>query len=112
MPAAVPTRALDVAAVQRLSWLDTARFVVLLLQIRWLNRRLEVAHACVERHGLDVAGPALLATARRWMKAHEAMNALLGTPELPEVGQMRATVRPVGQLSASIGSSTREAIRK
>ena len=98
MPTAVPIRSQHAAAVERLSWPDTARFVILLLRVRWLNRRLVVAHRNVQRHGLDIAGPDLLLTARRWVAAHEAMNALLGTPELPEVEQVRAMMRrPAGQ---------------
>ena len=93
MPTALPIQSRHAAAVQRLSWPDLARFVMLLQQVRWLNRRLVAAHARVERRGLDAAGPDLLLTARRWMDAHEAMSALLGTPELPEVAQVRATLR-------------------
>ena len=92
MPTAVPIRAQRVAAVQNLSWPDTARFLILLVRVRSLNRRLEVVHARVERHGLDAAGPALLLTARCWLDAHEAMGALLGTPELPEVGELRTMI--------------------
>lgn len=42
----------------------------------------------VERNGLNAVEPALLLTARRWMEAHEAVNALLRTPKLPEVAQV------------------------
>ncbi|SDO51319.1 hypothetical protein SAMN05216360_12512 [Methylobacterium phyllostachyos] len=98
MPTALPIRSQHAAAVEHLSWPDTARFLILLVRVRWLNRRLEVAHARVERYGLDDAGPALLLTARRWLDAHEAMGALLRTPELPEVGELRAMMRPpIGQ---------------
>lgn len=90
MPTALPNHFRHAAAVQRLSWPDTARFLILLFRVRRLNRRLEADHRRVERYGLDAAGPALLATAHRWVESHEAMNALLGTPELPEVGQVRA----------------------
>jgi hypothetical protein len=93
MPTAVPFRSQYAIAVERLSWLDTARFAVLLLRVRWLNRSLEAAHQRVERDGLDAAGATLVLTARRWMAAHEAVNVLLGTPELPEVGQLRAMMR-------------------
>ncbi|WP_267426991.1 hypothetical protein [Methylobacterium sp. GC_Met_2] len=93
MPTLLPNHSRHAVAAGRLSWPDTARFVVLLLRVRRLNRRLGTAHARVERYGLDAAGPALLLTARRWMEAHEAINNLLGTPELPEVGQVRAMMR-------------------
>ena len=93
MPTAIPNHSRHAAAVQHLSWRDTARFAILLLRVRRLNRRLETDHRQVERDGFDAAGPALLATARRWMEAHEAMSALLKTPELPEVGQVRAMMR-------------------
>ena len=92
MPTEIPIQTRHAAAVQRLSWPDLARFTVLLLRVRWLNRRLVAAHARVERRGLDAAGPALLFTAWRWMEAHEAISVLLGTPELPEVAQVRATL--------------------
>ncbi len=93
MPTALPIRSEHAAAIQRLSWPNKARVAILLLRIRWLNRRLEVASARVERQALDIAGPALLLTARRWVAAHEAMNVLLKTPELPEVRQVRAMMR-------------------
>ena len=93
MPTTLPNCPDIAAAARRLSWRDTGRFLILLLRVRRLNRRLEADHRRVERDGLDAAGPALLATARRWMEAHEAMNALHGTPELPEVGQVRSLSR-------------------
>ena len=93
MPTALPISSRLVAAVQRLSWLKTARLVGLLLRVRWLNRRLEAAHRRLERDGLDAASPALLLTVRRWMEAHEAMSALLGMPEPPQVEQVRAMMR-------------------
>ncbi|MCJ2087246.1 hypothetical protein MKK88_14810 [Methylobacterium sp. E-005] len=103
---AAPEPPRHAAAVRRLSWPDTARLVILLLRVRRLNRRLSADHRRVERHGLDAAGPALLATARRWMEAHEAMNAILGTPELPEVGQVRA-MRQATDLAHENGSGGR-----
>ncbi len=99
MPTLLPNRSRHAAAVERLSWLNTARFVILLLRVRRLNRRLEADHRRVERYGLDAAGPTLLATAYRWMEAHEALSALLGTLKLPEVAQVQATMRRPAEIS-------------
>ncbi|MGU3664532.1 hypothetical protein ACLBX9_10150 [Methylobacterium sp. A49B] len=93
MPTALPIRLATAEAAQRLSWPATARLLILLLRVRWLNRRLVVAHQRVDRLGLDVAGPDLLLTARRWLATHEAIAALLGRPEPDHVTQVRATLR-------------------
>ena len=93
MPTALPTRTEIAAAAQRLSWPDTARFLILLARVRWLNRRLEAAHRRVERYGLDVAGLDLVITARRWLDAQEAVSDLLRLPAPPEAAKVRATLQ-------------------
>lgn len=93
MPTALSTRTETAAAAQRLSWPDTARFLILMVRVRWLNRWLEAVHHRVERHGLDVAGLDLVITARRWLDTHEAIADLLGLPELPEAAKVRATLQ-------------------
>ena len=93
MPTALPTRTETATAAQRLSWPDTARFLILLARVRWLNRRLEAAHRRVKRYGLDVAGLDLVITARRWLDTHEAIADLLGLPESLEAAKVRATLQ-------------------
>ncbi|MGU3668427.1 hypothetical protein ACLBX9_29960 [Methylobacterium sp. A49B] len=95
MPTTLPDRTDIVAAAQRLSWRDTAKFLILLARVHWLNRRLNAAHRGVERHGLDIAGPDLVIAARRWLDTHEAIAALLAIPEPPEAAKVRATLRPL-----------------
>lgn len=95
MPTVLPIQPQYALAVQRLSWPDKIWLVILLLRVRWLNRRLEADYRRVERDGLDAAGPALILTARCWVKTHEGVNALLGTPELPDVSQVRAMLRKI-----------------
>ena len=98
MPTALPSRSGVAAAAKRLSWPDTARFLILLVRVRRLNRRLEIGRRRVERDGLDVAGPDLLLTSRRWLATHEAIAGLLGVPEQPHVAQVRATLQPLDRV--------------
>lgn len=98
MPTTLPSRSNTAAFAQGLSWLNTARFLILLLRLRWLNRQLEGARRRVARQGLDVAGVDLVVIARRWLKTHEAMMVLLGTPEPLEVAKVRATLRPLDDI--------------
>ena len=92
MPTAIPTRTEIAAAAQRLSWPDTARFLILLLQVRRLNRRMQAANRRVDRYGFDIAGTDLALTMQRWLACHEAIGALLGRPEPSHVAQVRATL--------------------
>lgn len=98
MPTALPPRPGVAAAAQRLSWPDTARLLILLARVRWLNRRLKVARRRVVRDGLNVAGPTLIITAQRWLAVHETIAALLGIPEPPEVMRVRATLQPLNEV--------------
>ncbi|UIN35124.1 hypothetical protein [Methylobacterium oryzae] len=98
MPTILPDRSKAAAAAQRLSWPDTARLLIMLVRVRWLNRELEGARRRVAGYGLDAAGPNLVVIARRWLKAHEAIAALLGIPEPPEVEKVRATLRPLDEV--------------
>lgn len=98
MPTALPPRPGVAAAAQHLSWPDTARLLILLARVRWLNQQLKVARRRVVRDGLDVAGTALIITARRWLAVHETIAALLGTPEPPEVLRVRATLQPLNEI--------------
>lgn len=98
MPTTLPSRSKTAAIPQRRSWPDTARFLILLLRVRWLNRQLAGARRRVARQGLDVAGVDLVVIARRWLETHEAIHALLGTPEPPEVAKVRATLRPLDEI--------------
>ena len=93
MPTVLPARSGTVAAYQQLSWLNTVRVIILLAQVRWLNRRLEAARRRVDRYGLEVAGPDLVLTATRWLAVHETIGDLLGCPEPPHVAQVRATLQ-------------------
>ena len=93
MPTALPSRIEAATAVRRLSWGDTARFLILMARLRWLNLRLEAARRRVNRLGLDAAGLGLLLTARRWLATHEAIAGLLRIPEPPHVRQVRATLQ-------------------
>ncbi|MCJ2133248.1 hypothetical protein MKK69_04065 [Methylobacterium sp. J-026] len=45
MLTAIPNHSRHAAAAERLSWPDTARFVIPLLRVCWLSRRLEVGTA-------------------------------------------------------------------
>lgn len=98
MPTTLPSRPNTAALAQRLSWPDTARLLILLLRLQWLNRQLEGARRRVARQGLDVAGVDLVFIARRWLETHEAVHALLRTPEPPEVAKVRATLRPLDEI--------------
>ena len=98
MPTALPIRSRHAAAVQRLSWPNTARFLILLARVRWLNQRLEAGHRRVARYGLNVGGPDLIAAARRWLAVHEAIAVLLGVPELPEAAKVRASLLPIDEV--------------
>ena len=93
MPTTIRTRSLNAVAVERLSWPDTARFMVLLLRVRRLNRGLKAANRRVGRYGFDSAGAELALTMQRWLACHEAISALLGRPEPPHVAQVRETLR-------------------
>lgn len=64
MPTVLPSRSAIAVATQRLSWRETARFLILLARVRWLNRRLAIVHDRSERLGLDAAGLDLLLTLR------------------------------------------------
>lgn len=90
MPTALPFRPVR---VRRLSWPETIRFLRLVAHLRWLDRRLHAAHARVDRLGLDMGGAALLRLAHRWLATHEAVAALLGIPEPPQVTQVRIALR-------------------
>lgn len=92
MPTILRKRPEIAVAAQRLSWRDTVRFVILLAQVRWLNRRLEAARCRVEHYGFDIAGPDLVIAARRWLDLHEAIAHLLGIPEPSHVAQVRVTI--------------------
>jgi hypothetical protein len=107
MPTTLPSRSNTAALVQRLSWPDTARFLILMLRVRWLNRQLEGARRRVARQGLDVAGVDLVVIARRWLATHEAIQALLGTPEPLEVAKVRATLRPLDEIRRRSAASPR-----
>jgi hypothetical protein len=98
MPTTLPSRSKAATLAQSLSWPETARFLILLLRVRWLNRQLEGARRRVTHHGLNVAGVDLVVIARRWLETHEAIAALLGTPEPPEVAKVRATLRPLDEI--------------
>jgi hypothetical protein len=98
MPTILPNRPQAAAAAQHLSWPDTARLLIMLVRVRWLNRKLQGARRHVARYGLDAAGPNLVVIARRWLKAHEAIAALLDIPEPPEVEKVRATLRPLDEV--------------
>jgi len=89
MPMTIQNLSPAVAAAQRLSWSDTARFIVLLLRVRRFNRRMMSAHDRVDRSGIDIAGPELVFAARRWLAAHEAIGTLLKIPEPAHVAQVR-----------------------
>ena len=93
MPIAVPARSQRAEAVERLSWPNTARFVVLLLRVRWLNWRMKAANRRVDRYGFDIAGTELAVTIQRWLACHEAISALLDCPQPPCVAQVRATLQ-------------------
>ena len=93
MPTNIRVPSLIAAAVERLSWLDTARFKLLLLRVRRLNRRMEAANQRVDRYGFDIAGTELALTMQRWLACHEAIGALLGVPEPPHVTQVRVTLQ-------------------
>lgn len=81
MPTALPIRSKAAAAAQRLPWFKMVRLIILLAQVRWLNRRMEDAHRRVARYGLGRAGSELVLAARRWLACHKAISALLGVPE-------------------------------
>ena len=89
MPTALPFR---LPPVRRLSLPETARFLVLIVRARWLDRRLHAVHRQVDRLGLDAAGDELLRLARRWLDVHQQIGAMLGIPEPPHVAQVRATL--------------------
>ena len=87
MPTALPTRP---AAEPRLSWPQTARFLVLVARVRWLDKR---AHALVGR-GAGFSDDQLLRLMRKWLACHEAIAALLpDTPEPEHVREVRAILR-------------------
>ena len=90
MPTALPFR---LPRVRRLSLPETVRFLVLIVCVRWLDRRLHAAHRRVDRLGLDAAGDELLRLARRWLDIHQQIGALLGIPEPPHIEQVRTTLR-------------------
>ena len=93
MPTSIRTPSLTAAAIKRLSWVDTARFIILLQRMRWLNWRMEAVNLQVDRYGFDIAGTKLALTMLRWLACHEAISALLDCPEPPSVAQVRATLQ-------------------
>ena len=93
MPTSIRIPSLTATAIRRLSWMDTARFMILLQRVRWLNWRMEVANRHVDQQGFDVAGTKLALTMLRWLACHEAIGALLECPEPPSVAQVRATLQ-------------------
>ena len=95
MPIAIRTPSPITTAIERLSWADTARLMILLQRVRWLRRRIQAANLQVDRYGFDVAGTKLALTMLRWLACHDAISALLGCPEPPCVAQVRATLRRV-----------------
>ena len=67
--------------MERLSRVDTARFMILLQRVRWLTRRMEAANLSMGGYGFDIAGTKLKLTISRWLACHEAISALLDCPE-------------------------------
>lgn len=93
MPTSIRTPSLTAIAIERLSWVHTARFIILLQRVRWLNRRMEAANLRVDQYGFDIAGTKLALTMLRWLACHEAISALLDCPEPSCVAQVRATLQ-------------------
>ena len=95
MPTALPFR---LPPVRRLTLPETVRFLVLIVRVRWLDRRLHAAHRRVDCLGLDAAGDELLRLARRWLDLHQQIGAMLGISELPHVAIVRATLQPPDEI--------------
>ena len=57
MPTAIPARSEIATAAPRLPRSDTARLLIILARVRWLNRQLEATHRRVERYGIDIPAP-------------------------------------------------------
>ncbi len=72
---------------------------MLIARVRWLYRRMMAADRRVHRLGMDRAGLELLAIARRWLRCHEKIAALLRQPVPPELRQVRAALRPPRKLA-------------
>ncbi|MCJ2092988.1 hypothetical protein MKK67_10825 [Methylobacterium sp. J-072] len=102
MPIAIPIKSPRVAALRRLSRLDTARFLILIMQVQWYNRRMRAANRRVDRYGFDIAGADLALTMQCWLACHEAISTLLGCPEPPHVAQTRATLQKLKQADQSL----------
>jgi hypothetical protein len=102
MPTTTGTLSSTATAAQRLSWPDTARLTILLVRLRWLNRRLKAVNGRVDRYGFDIAGVELALTMQRWLACHEAISALLGCPEPPHVVPVRATLQEITQAGQSL----------
>ena len=98
MPTSIRTPSLTAAAVERLSWADTARFMILLQRVRWLNWRIKAANRRVDRDGFDVGGTKLALMVLRWLACHEAISALLDCPEPLSVTIVRATLQPPNEI--------------
>jgi hypothetical protein len=76
--------------------------MILLVRLRWLNRRLKAANGRVDCYGFDTAGTELALTMQRWLTCHEAISALLGCPEPPHVAQVRAMLHKPRQVDQSL----------
>lgn len=75
---------------RRLTLTETARFLFLVGQVRFLDMRLSAVYERAERRGCEPHGPTLLRLVRRWLTIHERITALLpGIPEPLHVQEVR-----------------------
>lgn len=92
MPTSLPATT-AAQPVCRLSLGETARFLLLVAEVRFLDMRLSALYGGAERRGREPHGPTLLRLVRRWLAVHERIGALLpGIPEPPHVQQVRVVL--------------------
>jgi hypothetical protein len=90
MPTLIPSRRYD---DRRLTFSQTAVFLVLIVRVRILDARLSALYERAERRGQEPHGPTLLRLVRRWLALHERIAALLpGILEPPHVQEVRAVL--------------------
>ncbi|MCJ2118800.1 hypothetical protein MKK65_19895 [Methylobacterium sp. J-001] len=89
MSTAIPIKSPRLAALRRLSRLDTARFLILIVQVQWHNRRMKAANRRVDLYGFGIAGFDLAQAVLQWLTAHKAISKLLDAPEPVHVAKVR-----------------------